>query len=308
MRTKVVVKSRVELVPEPLRKGARVYGDGVIRWFDKTPPGIVCPHFWELNWAYGCWFDCAYCYLQGTLRGNKKPRHRPVGEVLAALDSFFREQDEPQILNSGELADSMVFPQVIKRISDKFEEQGKHKLLVLTKSANIGVLLDRPRRQTVFSFSLNAPEVWRLWEHRTPPPEARIRAAKAAYELGDEVRVRIDPIFPIEGWREAYENLVYELLSELTPERVTLGTPRGLAKTLMYARDRSWAAVFRGGEKTGWGWKVAPGVRAEVYGFLYDKLVELGVDKGKIALCKETEEMWRRLGLDPRSIRCNCVW
>ena len=38
----------------------------------KIPPteinDIVCPHFLELKWAYGCPFNCAYCYLQGTLR------------------------------------------------------------------------------------------------------------------------------------------------------------------------------------------------------------------------------------------------
>jgi spore photoproduct lyase len=305
--SKKVVESVSEVAVELIAKPP-VYGNGIIRWFDKTPPSIVCPHFWELNWAYGCRFECAYCYLQGTLRGNKKPRHKPVGEVLASLDRFFREQSEPQILNSGELTDSMVFPQIIKRISDKFEMQDKHKLLIVTKSANIGVLLDKPRKQTIFSFSVNASETWRRWEHKTPSPEARIKAAKAANALGDEVRIRIDPIFPVEGWRESYEDLIYTLLTEFAPERVTLGTPRGLAKTLMYAKDRSWSMVFQGGEKTGWGWKIAPDVRIEIYGFLYDRLVELGMDKRKIALCKETVDMWRHLGLNPRTVRCNCVW
>jgi len=49
-------------------------GDGsIIHRFDKTPvprepEDIVCPHFLELKWALGCPFNCAWCYLQGTLR------------------------------------------------------------------------------------------------------------------------------------------------------------------------------------------------------------------------------------------------
>ena len=57
-------------------------GDGsIIKMFDKThfpekPLDVVCPHFLELKWANGCNFNCAWCYLQGTLRFRpmkKKP-------------------------------------------------------------------------------------------------------------------------------------------------------------------------------------------------------------------------------------------
>ena len=49
-------------------------GDGsIVTRFDKTPlpiesSNVVCPHFLELKWAYGCPFDCAWCYLKGTFR------------------------------------------------------------------------------------------------------------------------------------------------------------------------------------------------------------------------------------------------
>jgi len=299
----------IKITVKPIQGFKRVYGGGIIRYFDKTPRDIVCPHFWELNWAYGCRFECEYCYLQGTFRGNKEPRPRPLNQVFTALDEFFKDhRGKPQILNSGELTDSLVYPDRIKLISDKFEQQSEHKLLILTKSSNVKPLLDRPRKQTVFSFSLNANEVWRRWEHKTPPPIQRIEAAKAAAEIGDEVRVRIDPIFPIENWQAEYEDLVYSIFSEFTPERITLGTPRGLAKTLMYSRDLSWAKYFDKGEETGWGKKISDVLRREIYLFFYDKLCSLGFDKSKIALCKETASMWKELGLDPAKVRCNCVW
>jgi spore photoproduct lyase len=292
----------------------RSYGGGIIRYFDKTPSDIVCPHFWELNWAYGCRFDCAYCYLQGTFHGKKEPWPRPLDQVLTVLDEFFKDHEkDPQILNSGELTDSLVFPNRINQISDRFEEQNRHKLLLLTKSSNVKPLVDRPRKQTIFSFSLNAHEVWRRLEHKTPSPEDRIKAIMTAIESEGQVRVRIDPIFPIEDWQKQYGDLVYLLLSELPndPDRITLGTPRGLAKTRMFSKDSSWwklAFENNPSEDSGWGKKIALPLRKEIYLFFYDKLTKLGFDKSRIAMCKETRSMWEELGLDYTKCKCNCVW
>jgi len=83
--------------------------DGIIVPFEKTPFDIVCPHFWELRWAYGCPYHCAYCYLQGTFRGNKEPRTKNIDEILFTLDNAFKDRTlEPSIFNSGELSDSLM--------------------------------------------------------------------------------------------------------------------------------------------------------------------------------------------------------
>jgi len=287
--------------------------DGIIVYFIKTPFDIICPHFWELRWAFGCYFNCDYCYLRGTGQGytDKYVGYRPESDVTAAIDKAFRHEyfmKNPSIFNSGELSDSLAIPSRMEKIADKFEEQNKHKLLLLTKSSNVKFLVEKPRKQTIVSFSLNASEAWRRWEHKTPPPEKRIEAAKAVNSVGYETRIRIDPIFPIENWQTHYENLIYSIFSEFTPERITLGTPRGLAKTLMFSKDLSWAKYFDEGEKTGWGKKISDALRKEIYFFFYDKLCALGFDKSKIAMCKETRSMWKELGLDPTKIRCNCVW
>lgn len=285
--------------------------DGIIIYFNKTPSSIICPHFWELRWAFGCPFDCAYCYLQGTARGNKNPRYRPTDKVIRAIEKSFRHEyfiKHPCILNSGELADSLMNPSRMKRIADKFEEQSRHKLLLLTKSSNVEFLVEKPRKQTIVSFSLNAPEVSRRWEHRTHPPEKRIEAAKMVSEAGYEVRIRIDPIFPIEGWQKHYSELCYSLLSELArdPERITLGTPRGLGKTLMFSKNLTWAKYFT--EKSGWGKKIPSALRKEIYLFFYDKLRSLGFKRSRISMCKETLSMWKEVGANSEECRCNCGW
>ena len=289
--------------------------DGIVVYFNKTPSDIVCPHFWELRWAFGCPFDCAYCYLQGTGRGNKNPRYRDVNKVIRALNRAFRHEyfvDNPSIFNSGELSDSLMNSTHMKQIADFFETQDKHKLLLLTKSHRVGWLIKEPRKQTVASFSLNANEVWRRWEKRTSSPQQRITAAKELLESGYEVRVRIDPIFPIKNWKNHYENLIYSMFSELPsdPDRITLGTPRGLTKTLIFAKDRSWEriAFMDNPERTGWGKKAPTPLRKEIYLFFYDKLESLGFGKSRIAVCKETKSMWKELDLNHNLCRCNCVW
>jgi len=289
--------------------------DNIVVYFSKTPFDIVCPHFWELRWAFGCPFDCAYCYLQGTGRGNKNPKYRPINKVVKAIDKAFKHEyfmKHPSVFNSGELSDSLMNPTNMKQIADVFETQDKHRLLLLTKSHRVGWLTREPRKQTIASFSLNATEVWRRWENRTPSPQQRIDAAKELLKSGYEVRIRVDPIFPIENWKSHYEDLIYSMLSELPsdPDRITLGTPRGLAKTLMFAKDRTWEqiAFTDRPERSGWGKKTPTPLRKEIYTFFYDKIENLGFNKSKIALCKETVSMWKELGLNHNNCRCNCVW
>ena len=124
-------------------------------------------------------------------------------------------------------------------------------------------------------------------------------------------------MIPVPGWREEYSMLVEDVLQryELEPTRITLGTLRGLWKTVKFAKDRSWYAYLRGGEKTGWGLKIKPDLREEMYRHVLSELRGLGYS-GDVALCKETPEMWRRLsdllpdpGTHPEwsGVRCNCV-
>jgi len=289
----------------------RSFGDtearSIVSYFRKTPPSIICPHFWELRWAFGCPYDCKYCYLQGTFRGRKNARFPySIDRILLAIESAFQSINEPTIFNSGELADSLMNPGMMNTIADKFEEQTKHKLLLLTKSNNVRLLVEKPRKQTIVSFSLNASTPAKLWEAGAPTPTSRIRAAQSVADAGYETRVRIDPIFPVENWKEEYSELVYDIFSDLTPERVTLGTPRGLKSTILCSKDRTWTRFF--GESSDWGKKIPTRQREEIYLFVCDRLQKMGLHSSKIALCKETVSMWDRLRMNPTDIRCNCVW
>ena|SRR2546428_178287 len=286
------------------------YGKGLVSLFHKTPHDIACGPFWELRWAFGCPLDCNYCYLRGTMRGKMNPRIVNVNYVLSALDAAFASIPEPSIFNSGELADSLMNPLVMAKIADKFEEQSKHKLATLSKFGprNAQFLVAKPRKQTICAWSINALEVAKRWERAAAPPDQRIEAAKRVSEAGYDTRVRIDPMFPIEEWRQHYQDLIYRIFEKLTPERIILGTPRGLFKTIKYAQelgfDMRWASFFK--EDTGWGKKLAFDQRFEMYSFAQDKLQAIGYEKGRISLCKETVNMWSALGREYQPETCNC--
>lgn len=301
------------------------YGKGIIRYFRKTPPSIVCPHFWELNWAYGCPFNCAWCYLQGTFRGNKTPNFPNMLKwILNAIQEVFDNKEDPilkkpNVFNTGELTDSLMEYSLpdrtffwIEKICDKFEEQNKHKVLLLTKSSNVDFLLKKFRKQTIPSFSLNAIPVAKKWELGAHPVDKRIEAGKKLSEAGYKVRIRIDPIVPVINWEEYYRELVDKIFSNFKPERITIGSLRGLSKTIRFAKgDRTWIN-FLTEKNTGWGRKIEFDKRFLMYSTIINHLKDKH-NYTKIALCKETLEVWKKLKIDAgtypnwKNCKCNCV-
>ncbi|MEW6044205.1 MAG: radical SAM protein [Thermoproteota archaeon] len=286
------------------------FANGIVSLFHKTPPDIACGKFWELRWAYGCPLDCNYCYLRGTMRGNMKPSPLKSEHVLKALDEAFANIKTPSIFNTGELSDSLMFPTLMEKIVDKFEEQSIHKVALLSKMGirYIDFLLKKLRKQTICAWSVNAAEVAKRWEKAAANPKERIDAAALVSSIGYDTRIRIDPIFPIFEWKKHYEEIIEYLFSKLTPRRIILGTPRGLWKTIKYANeakiDMSWANFFN--EDSSWGKKLSLEQRREIYQFFIDKLTSFGYPKSKITMCKETTEMWSILGLEYAPLTCNC--
>ena len=126
-----------------------------VRLFDKTPAGVVCPHFYELVLSNGCPYDCSYCYLRLTFRGRTEPVLFENG-----WDSVRSEIDEVPggVFSTGELADSLaVIPPLLPKALDYFTIQENKFLLMVTKSINTGMLCERkPSMNLILSFSVNS--------------------------------------------------------------------------------------------------------------------------------------------------------
>jgi spore photoproduct lyase len=295
----------------------RVNDGSIITRFDKTPlpkrqTDVVCPHFLELKWAYGCPYDCAWCYLKGTFRfrpEGKSPVIKPYEKTELHTRRFLEEVKTPEILNTGEIADSLMYENVerpfSKYIIPIFETQKLHKALFLTKSADVTNLLEiEPHNQAIISFSLNAIPVAKRWE-KAPSVLKRIEAARKVFDAGYEVRIRIDPLVPIENWQDHYSQLLSSIFENFIPKRITLGSLRGLQSTINWCTDNSWVAYLK--ESSNWGKKIDFETRCAMYSIIVQQL-KTDCRFDNIALCKETPQMWAALGMDYHNIRCNCVW
>jgi len=290
-------------------------GDGsIICRFEKSPlpeekTDIICPHFLELKWANGCSYDCAWCFLQGTFRfTGKQPRQKDRIKVKEHISTFLNNGSLPEVLNSGELCDSLLSENsddpFSKFIIPLFESQKKHKVLFLTKSTNVENLLRIDQHENVImSFSLNAPAVSNKWE-KAPEVEDRIEAARKVSDAGYETRIRIDPMVPVFE-EEHYTGLIDMIFEQFLPERITLGSLRGLQSTINYSKDKTWVKYLS--EKSNWGKKIDSEIRFEMYSTLIDYLKN-NYGYTNVALCKETVEIWEKMELDYMKIRCNCIW
>jgi len=289
----------------------------IVTLFDKTPfpeekEDVVCPHFVELKWANGCNFDCAWCYLNGTMRfrpHGKKPHCKEKNKILDHINKYLQQNTVPSLLNSGELSDSLVFEgngsALSKLIIPLFKQQNKHKLLILTKSTNIqGILSSNSQDCTIVSFSINSFDVAKRWEKKAPSPKQRIQAAKKLYDAGYTIRMRLDPIIPVENWISGYKEVIDYLFEYLIPERITLGSLRGLQSTINFSKDRSWVNYLN--ESSNWGKKINFETRYKMYKTMISHL-KRRYNFVDIGLCKETMAMWEKLGMTYQDIKCNCI-
>ena len=220
--------------------------------------------------------------------------------MLREVSRWLKKPGGTRLLNTGELCDSLaITDKIIKVLVSIFGRQRRHKLLLLTKSDRVEGLLELPHNgQTIVSFSVNPPEISSLFEPDAATPSRRLEAAWKCFKAGYRVRMRIDPMIPVEGWREAYGKLA-EKVAELKPERVTLGClrlfpvvkafSRRNRTVFKYAVERSPDGRLRPPEKT----------RIEMYRFIASRLKGL-----EVGLCKETFSVHRALKF---SIRCNCL-
>lgn len=216
---------RFEITPVPLllREIEKITGGEAAEKYYKSQ--IVCPHFLELKWGYGCHFRCSYCYLQGTFRYPQfrkqrdgchiAPRMKSKAKILLHLDAFWRVSPRKEVLNSGELGDSLMLNGALIDLIKEFRENyltsksRHHRILLLTKDTRIEKLLKYDLQELVVaSFSLNSRSVAMRWEGRAPLLEERLKAAEELSDAGYEVRVRIDPMVPVAEWRSDYQTLL----------------------------------------------------------------------------------------------------
>ena len=288
----------------------------------RAPAGVVCPPYYVLSHGNGCPYACDYCCLQLPLCNVSRPVVFHQRQGLIDEVKRFLGHGQACLLSAGESSDSLALDHLTGLSEDLvslfgrqdeqllFPKEKRHKLLLVTKSVNVErLLLVKERANVVVSFSLNSPEIALRYEHGTPHPYLRLEAAKRCQEAGYEVRIRIDPIIPEEGWESWYEPLLERIAGEMDTHglRFTLGTIRHNAGLRECAgrrgRDATVFDLATSREGADERHRLPVSLRRGVYGWFQERLP----GDATVALCKETEELWCDLGLDPVNPKCNCT-
>jgi len=282
---------------------------------------IVCFKFWQLVVAGGCPYRCAYCFLQ-TVPWFRFHPDELYGLVYTNVDDMVAEitkwlaDPSPKMMIAGELQDGLVFDAAYKkmtgtplthRIVPLFAAQKKHRLIFLTKSTQIQYALElSPSPQVVFSWSVNAEEVGKRWEHGAPIPSERFSAAEKMKKAGWPIRFRLDPMIPYPHWKRGYSEAI-KRINVLSPEMVTLGALRATSyhglRNAAKANGRD-ASIFdyltEEKDPSGFKYRIPFGTQVEMFRFAIERL-KTGISP---ALCKEDAALWKALGMKFNGCHC----
>jgi len=295
----------------------------VVDVFEMPDLRLMCPHFNRLKLASnGCFYQCDWCYLKGTNRGM-----RPYITVRAQYDIIekqlkrvLKKADSLIMFNSGEMADSLSLEHLTgagQHFIPWFAKQEKGYLFMLTKSDNVDDILNLHHNgHTIIAFSINNEAVSQKYEIGAPPFEKRLEAAHKVQKAGYPLRLRLDPIVPFNGWKNAYANTIKRIFEVVRPERMTLGTLRfeipfyNMRNSIFTAPDLpalvgSMKPMFDKDDKGKIGkYSFPENQRVDIFRFAIDEIRKYS--DCDIALCKESADVWNKVGLDLSRCRCVC--
>jgi len=300
----------------------------VVDTFMMPDDRIICPHFDRLKLASnGCFYQCDWCYLKLTYRAAFPfiTIRAQYDKIKEQLHKRLSQTTDPIIFSTGELADSLSMEHLTGAGREFIPWIGNTEngyLFMLTKSDNVNDILDMPHNnRTIIAWSMNNEMVSRKFEIGAPPFERRLSAAVKVQKAGYPLRIRLDPIVPFEGWRDAYSETIKQIFSKITPERITLGTLRfeegfynmrnsiftsgpDLPNFIEDMQPMFPAKKFRVSKKPKSGkYSFTEKKRIEIFGFVSNEIRKYS--DCKIALCKESASVWKKLKM-PLS-RCSCV-
>ncbi|MFC1596329.1 radical SAM protein [Planctomycetota bacterium] len=279
-----------------------------------------CPNYWHFS-PYGfCPYGCAYCYLAGTQGVRFSPTVKVflnLDEILAEVDRTARRIGEPTAFYLGKLQDGLALDPLTgysRQIIPFFADHSTARLTLLTKSADVGNLLDLDHRgHAILSWTVNARAIIEAFEENTPLLEDRLAAMDAAAQAGYPIRAVVMPIIPVAGWETIYHEFLADLLSRVHLHRVTLGSICSYRQALRLTEQKlgrenpiSTKLERRQGDMSDGRVRFPRELRESVYRHLLDVIRQVDAEV-EIGLCLEEPSMFDSLDMDDSIGRCNCV-
>lgn len=300
-------------------KGTLVFGElkSAVRFSEEE--GNTCPNYWHFS-PYGfCPYGCRYCYLAGTNGVWYSPTVKiyvNLPGVAAEVERLARRLGKPTAFYLGKLQDGLALDPLTgysTALVPFFAGQEHAYQVILTKGDDVDNLLGLEHRgHTILSWSLSPPEGARAFEEHTPLVEDRLEAMKKCAAAGYPLRAVLMPIIPIRGWEQTYRRFVYDLLSTVRLERLTLGGicsyrhSRSLMERKLGKHNVISEKMEAKGRPGDGRMRYPQDLRIRMYGRIIDAARQAQPDI-EIALCLEERSVWDALCLAGQLGRCNCV-
>lgn len=145
-------------------------------------------------------------------------------KIKKQLAKRLAKTNDPVIFNSGELADSLALDHLTgagREFIPWFSKTENGHLFMLTKSDNVDDILDLDHQgRTIVAWSMNNDVISKKFEIGAPTFERRLNAAVKVQEAGYPIRIRLDPIVPIDDWEKAYAKTIKSIFDKVSPERM----------------------------------------------------------------------------------------
>src|SRR5208283_1121792 len=151
-------------------------------------------------------------------------------KIKALTEKRLAKVNHPIMFSTSEFADSLSMEHLTRAAREFipwFGQTGNGYLFMLTKSDNVDSILNLQHNgHTIVAWSMNNSEVSRRFEIGAAPFERRLEAAQRVQLAGYPIRIRLDPVVPVENWRTLYTETIKLIFQTVIPERITLGTLR----------------------------------------------------------------------------------
>lgn len=167
----------------------------------------------------GCPGMCEYCYLMTRTGEHTYVKlNSDIDNVLEIAKKYINGNSPRntvfELSASSDPIQFEPFTGMVSEIIEQFAALEHGRLRICTKFAPDSSILNANHGgHTDFRFSINTPNVIKLYEHSTPNFEKRVDAAKKVIEAGYSTGIMIAPVFIYDGWKEDYGSMV-DILAE----------------------------------------------------------------------------------------------
>lgn len=263
----------------------------------------VCCGYKTIDLVEGCPLACSYCMLKGYLNSPGITVHRDTAGIIEQIERAVASENEHVLrFGTGELSDSLAVDRRLRLNGPivRFFGEARGPLLELkSKWASIDHLKSCLNPYTIISFSLAPQGLVDAEERRTSPISKRLKALKAAQDLGCFVGLHFDPVIIYDGFERDYRYLIDDIARFIDLKRViwvSLGLLR-FVPSLMKAFIREGRRTLLNGEfirAEDGKYRYLKAERIKVYRMLYAQLLEK--EPGLfVYLCMERADVWQQV-------------